>query len=106
MDRRLLTFIGIGLMLGLILATIVRGPLIGLTVGLGLALLVYFVQGAGDRGISVGRSRTHHYDALLRKAGGDKAMAERLINYEYTRDPDISREQAADRALSRWQRGR
>ncbi len=54
--------------------------------------------GAGRKG----RRRGIDVEADLRRAcGGDKAMMERLIQYETNRKPDLSRGGAALMALSR-----
>jgi hypothetical protein len=44
------------------------------------------------------------FDDLLLKVGGDRATAERLIDYERTRAPGLSREEYISRAIQRWER--
>lgn len=43
---------------------------------------------------------------LLRACGGDHGKAERLLDYEQRKAPGISRDEAALRALQRWERDR
>jgi hypothetical protein len=43
---------------------------------------------------------------LLRRCGGDAAQVGRLIDYELTRRPHLSRAAASQAALDRWARDR
>ena len=53
-----------------------------------------------------GGPRSGRYRQLLRKAGGDEALVERLIAYERRRAPGASREEWIERAITRWERDR
>jgi hypothetical protein len=44
------------------------------------------------------------FDDLLRKVGGDRSVAERLIKYERQQRPDITRLICLQNAISRWER--
>lgn len=46
------------------------------------------------------------WSRLLRACGGDHGKAERLLVYEQRKAPGISRDEAASRALERWERDR
>jgi hypothetical protein len=43
------------------------------------------------------------FDDLLRKAGGDRSVVERLIEYERKQSPDTSRLTNIQRAIERWE---
>jgi hypothetical protein len=43
------------------------------------------------------------FDDLLRKVGGDRSVAERLIKYERQQRPDITRLICLQNAISRWE---
>ena len=43
------------------------------------------------------------FDDLLRKVGGDRSVAERLIKYERQQRPDITRLIGLQNAISRWE---
>jgi hypothetical protein len=44
------------------------------------------------------------YDDLLRKVGGERAVVERLINYEQGKQPDATRLTCLQNAIRRWER--
>ena len=44
------------------------------------------------------------FDDLLRKAGGDRSVAERLIDYERQQKPNATRLTCLQNAISRWER--
>ena len=44
------------------------------------------------------------FDDLLRKVGGDRSAAERLIEYEKQRKPNATRLTCLQNAISRWER--
>lgn len=44
------------------------------------------------------------YEELLRKVGGDRAVADRLIQYERGYDPDANRSVWLQNAIWRWER--
>lgn len=44
------------------------------------------------------------FDDLLRKAGGDRSVVERLIEYERRLRPDATRLACLQHAISRWER--
>ncbi len=46
------------------------------------------------------------YDELLNSCGNDKGLAERLINLEKKRKPNISHDEAVARALNSYRRDR
>ena len=46
------------------------------------------------------------YQQLLRQAGGDRALAERLITYEQQRNPTAPRLHLIQNAIQRWDRDR
>lgn len=102
--RKLLYALGIGALIGLLLATVWGPDWPALLVGLGATLLAAFWParlrprpgGAGG----------DPYQALLLKARGDKALVERLLRYEQQRRPDGTRDQWAESALERWNRER
>ncbi|MBN1578416.1 MAG: hypothetical protein JW913_17780 [Chitinispirillaceae bacterium] len=66
----------------------------------GIAALIFWRL--KSRGRRAGSSRTEQ--ALLKVCFGDSERAERLIRYEISRAPGISRKEAADRAVWRYQR--
>jgi hypothetical protein len=43
------------------------------------------------------------FDDLLRKAGGDRSVAERLIEYERRRNPNATRLTCLQNAIRRWE---
>jgi hypothetical protein len=43
---------------------------------------------------------------LLQRCAGDQAQMERLIGVELQRRPDLSRAEASERAIERWNRDR
>ena len=43
------------------------------------------------------------YDDLLRKAGGDRLVVERLINYERQQKPNATRLTCLQNAINRWE---
>lgn len=43
------------------------------------------------------------FDDLLRKAGGDRAVVERLIEYEHQQKPNATRLACLERAIQRWE---
>lgn len=60
-----------------------------------------------SRGVSLAglfRPRDAHYRALLQRAHGDRALAERLMAHERRALPSADRETLAQRALERWER--
>jgi hypothetical protein len=44
------------------------------------------------------------YQRLLQKAGGNKALADRLVTYEQQRNPRAKRQQLLQAAIERWER--
>ena len=52
------------------------------------------------------RSSSAAEKRLLQRCAGDQAQMERLIAHELERRPGVSRAQAADAALERWNRDR
>lgn len=44
------------------------------------------------------------FDDLLRKVGGDRSVAERLIEYERGQKPNATRSTCLQNAVSRWER--
>lgn len=78
---------------------------------LGLILGVVFLVVAGAAALifkafpetRVGRERELYHDLLLR-AGGDRAMVDRWIDYERSRMPDADEIMLMQRALYRWKR--
>jgi len=43
------------------------------------------------------------FDDLLRKVGGDRSIVERLIEYERTQKPGVTRFTCLQNAISRWE---
>jgi hypothetical protein len=43
------------------------------------------------------------FDDLLRKVGGDRSVAERLIEYEHQQRPNATRLTCLQNAISRWE---
>lgn len=74
-------------------------PLIALIVG-----IAYYIaqKYSGTRWSQAERL----YRKLLWQTGGDKNLAERLIQFERERNPNADRFQLVQNALSRWQRDR
>lgn len=83
-----------------------------LAVGAGAALylLVPRARSSGNRLLRAIRSRTYepwdHEAALVRLCHGDKAQAERLIEFELKRQPNLSRAGAALAAATRLRHDR
>lgn len=50
------------------------------------------------------RRERQTYAQLLRKAAGDRALVERLVNLERQRNPRATRLQWMQNALARWER--
>lgn len=71
-------------------------------------LLKWFRELFHNSGHRGGRSQdyTHHplYHNLMRKAQGNKAMVERLIQHERTRNPSAGQEEWMKDAVARWER--
>ena len=44
------------------------------------------------------------FDDLLKKVGGDRSVAERLIEYEYKQNPNVTRLVCLQNAIQRWER--
>ena len=53
-----------------------------------------------------GSSKSSAYVKLLKQAGGDDELADRLIDAERGRNPGASRERLAQLALARWAKDR
>ena len=97
-------FLIIGVMVGLLLTTILRDALFGMGIGLAIALAAYFLPYMGKkRGTN---SASDYYNQLVKSARGDKALADRLINFEKKQAPEASKERLARLALERWERDR
>ena len=74
---------------------------------LGLAVLAavggfFWFQRNGARRVSTAQDDA--YQKLLRKALGDRAQAERLIEFERQRNPRAARARLIRAALERWER--
>ena len=102
-ERRALYAIGIGLLIGLLLTTILPNPWLGLGLGVLVGVGAYYAQLGRLSGLSP-RNHNTQYESLLKKARGDRALVERLISYEQKRVPTMSREEATRQALDRWRR--
>jgi hypothetical protein len=101
--QRMLYAIGIGLLIGLLLATMLD-PWLALASGVAVALVLAFWP-AKRLAQHLGGGHDPAA-ALLLKARGDKALVERLIRYEQSRKPDGTRTEWAQDALDRWNRDR
>ena len=52
------------------------------------------------------RMEKRHYEILVQQAGGDAALADRLIEYEFRRSPETTRIKAIQTAIWRLDRDR
>lgn len=98
-------YVIIGIMVGLLLTTILSDALIGMGIGLAIALVAYFIPTLRKRK-AASSAATTYYDDLVEAARGDKALADRLINFERKSAPEASKERLARLALERWERDR
>jgi hypothetical protein len=62
---------------------------------------IWYVFRKGPKG-----TEERHYRTLLQQAGGDTALANRLIDYELRRSPDLTRDKAIQSAIWRLDRDR
>ena len=104
------TYFIIGGVVGILLGAVSGSAVLGLSIGLGVAAIGYFMTQRGG-GVSFGgggRSggRRGAYQQLLAKARGDKGLAQRLMAYEQKRNPHGTQEEWAADALDRWNRDR
>lgn len=76
---------------------------LGAMLAFGLGLLE---RARGASLASLFAPRDARYRALLRRAQGDRALAERLMEHERRALPAADRETLAQRALERWERDR
>ncbi len=74
-------------------------------------LAIFLIVGGGggyyllkQKEKSVAGKSDQNYKALLTRARGDAALAERWIAYERSRNPDAGEEQLIEAALYRWER--
>lgn len=104
MNRSFFYFLIIGAVVGLVLSNVVGSPLVGMGVGLGIALAAFVVTRRGSGGAALSRGGT--YDELLSKARGDASLVERLIAFEEKRNPNGTRQDWVADALDRWERDR
>jgi len=101
-----------GLVLAVDLASGRRARLLGLPLwAAALGAMLAFGLGLLERArgaslASLFGPRDAHYRALLRRAQGDRALAERLMEHERRALPTADRETLAQRALERWERDR
>ena len=96
----------IGVMIGVLLATIFSNAWLGLGLGLGLSLVAYLLPMIGNLRTQEDDEKSSLYQHLVDRARGDKALVERLINYELKQNPHLDRSAATRRALDRWDRDR
>ena len=80
---------------------------------LGLYLILVLILGGGAyyywtqiRPQQPARQEEQLLQTLLRQARGDRALAERLIEYEQQRNPDANRQVWIADAIDRWERDR
>ena len=106
--KRLLYCLGIGLMLGLLLSSILPAQrLLGLGIGIVIGAVGYFLPVGlpGGKKIELPfNQESRLYEQLLNKARGDKALVNRLIAYEKKLSPNGSRAELVRAALDRWER--
>ena len=95
----------IGVMVGLLLTTILNDALVGMGIGLAIALVAYFIPTLRNHK-AASSATTYYYDDLVKAARGDKALANRLIDFERKKAPEASKERLARLALERWERDR
>jgi hypothetical protein len=87
------------------------GILLGIFLG-PLGVLIAYLIPRGRLGSLEIFSRLHPansgalYQELLRKAGGNQALADRLIEFERRRTPNASQEELVRSAIERWERDR
>jgi hypothetical protein len=100
-----------GVIVGGLLGIIIPGYLVLVLAVIGALVLVFRYHEtvrlmASFLGARVGGGRSHSagYRQLLRRAGGDQNLVERLIAYEKQRAPAASREECIERAIMRWDR--
>jgi hypothetical protein len=87
------------------------GILLGIFLGPIGVLIAYLIPRGRLKSVEIfSRLQSSSHDALyqelLRKAGGNQALVDRLIEFERKRMPDASREELARSAIERWERDR